>query len=63
MCLSRVYVDSNGENELLMEEVASLKFEKGSLLLKNLFGEEKKIEANVKQIDFMTHSIFLGNLK
>ena len=63
MCLSRVYVDSSGVRELLMEEVASLRFEGKKLLLKTLFGEEKKIEANIKQIDFMTHSIFLENLK
>ena len=63
MCLSRVYVDKGDKEELLMEEVASLKFEGEKLLLKTLFGEEKKIEANIKQIDFMTHSIFLENLK
>jgi len=63
MCLSKVYVDRNGGRELLMEEVASLKFEGEKLLLKALFGEEKKIAANIKQIDFMTHSIFLENLK
>jgi len=63
MCLSRVYVDRNGEKELLMEEVASLKFEGEKLLLKTLFGKEKKIEANIRQIDFMTHNIFLENLK
>jgi len=63
MCLSRVYVENNGGRELLMEEVASLRFEGEKLLLKTLFGEEKKIEANIEQIDFMTHSIFLENLK
>jgi len=63
MCLSRVYVDKDGGRELLMEEVVSLNFEGTKLLLKTLFGEEKKIEANIKQIDFMTHSIFLENLK
>lgn len=63
MCLSRVYVDRNGGRELLMEEVASLKVEGTKLLLKTLFGEEKKITANIKQIDFMTRSIFLENIK
>ena len=63
MCLSRVYVDRNGNEELLMEEIASLEIEGEKLLLKTLFGEQKKIEANIKQIDFLTHSIFLENLK
>ena len=61
MCLSKVYVDKGDKKELLMEEVASLKAEGKRLLLKTLFGEEKKIEANIRQIDFMTHSIFLEN--
>ena len=61
MCLSKVYVDKGDKEELLMEEVASLKIEGKKLLLKTLFGEEKKIEANIRQIDFMTHSIFLEN--
>jgi predicted RNA-binding protein len=63
MCLSKVYIGRDDEGELLMEEVASLRIEGTKLLLKTLFGEEKKIEANIKQIDFMTHSIFLENLK
>ena len=61
MCLSKVYVDKGDKEELLIEEIASLKIEGKKLLLKTLFGEEKKIEANIRQIDFMTHSIFLEN--
>ena len=63
MCLSKAYVDRDGDRELLMEEVAALNIEDGRLLLKTLFGEQKQIEANIRQIDFLTHSIFLENLK
>ena len=62
MCLSKVYVDRGDKEELLMEEVASLKTAGKKLLLKTLFGEEKEIEASIRQIDFTTHSIFLENL-
>ena len=62
MCLSKVYVDKGDKEELLKEEIASLKIEGKKLLLKTLFGEEKEIEARIRQIDFMTHSIFLQNL-
>ena len=61
MCLSKAYVDRNGKRELLMEEIASLEIEDEKLLLKTLFGEQKEIEANIRQIDFLTHSIILGN--
>ena len=62
MCLSKAYVYSNGEGELVMEEVALLKIEGDRLLLNTLFGEQKEIRANLKQIDFLTHSIFLEDL-
>ena len=63
MCLSKAYVDRDGDRELLMEEVTSLNIEDGRLLLRTLFGEQKQVEANIRQIDFLTHSIFLENLK
>ena len=63
MCLSKVYVDRDGERELLMKEIASVKFEDGKLLLRTLFGEQKEIGANIREIDFLTYSILLENLK
>ena len=62
MCLSRAYVASNGERELLMEDVTSVEIKDNKLLLKTLFGEEKEIEANIKKIDFLARSIVLENL-
>ena len=63
MCLSKAYVDTGGKRELLAEEVASLGFDKDKLLLKTLFGEQKEVKANIKQIDFMTHTIILEETK
>ena len=63
MCLSKAYVDKNGKRELLMEEVVSLEVADERLRLKTLFGEQKEIGANIRQIDFLTHSIFLENLE
>ena len=60
MCLSKAYVDRNSKRELLMQEIASLEVSNdGRLLLKTLFGQQKEIGANIKKIDFLTHSIFL----
>ncbi len=63
MCLSKAYVDRNGNRELLMEEVAFVKIEGEKLLLRTLFGEQKEIGADIREIDFLSHSILLGNLK
>jgi len=63
MCLSKAYVDRNGKRELLVADIASVKIEDKKLLLRTLFGEQKEIVANIREIDFLTHSIVLGNLK
>ena len=63
MCLSKAYVYRGEGKELLMEEVASLDIEDGKLRLKNLFGKEREIDASIRQINFVTHSIFLEDLK
>jgi len=59
MCLSKAYVDRNGRMELLSEEVASLEIEKGKVLVKELFGEQRVIRANIKEIDFLNGKIIL----
>ena len=63
MCLAKAYISSRGERELLMEEIASLKAEDGKLLIKTLFGEQREIEASIKEIDFMASSIILENVR
>ena len=63
MCLSKAYVYRGEGKELLMEEVASLDIEDGKLRLKNLFGKEREIDASIRQINFVAHSIFLEDLK
>jgi len=61
MCLSKAYVDRNGERELVMEEIASVELTDDKLLFKTLFGEQKEIKANIREINFTTHSIILEN--
>ena len=62
MCLSKAYMERNGEKELLMEEIASVEIGDDKLLFRTLFGEQKEIGANIRHIDFLTHSIILGNV-
>ena len=61
MCLSRVYVDRNGEREFLVGEVASVEVKDGKLIIKTLFGEQKEIEANIREVNFVSNSIVLEN--
>ena len=59
MCLSKVYFAGNDEQELVMSEITSLKVTANKLLLTTLFGDQKEIQAGIKEIDFLTHSIIL----
>jgi len=63
MCLSKAYLARNGDKELLLEEIAAVTINDDRLLFKTLFGEEKEIQAHIKEIDFTTHSLLLKNLK
>ena len=59
MCLSKAYFDRDGKKEVLLEEVASVVVTGGKLQLKTLFGEQKEIDAHIKEIDLLAHSILL----
>ena len=60
MCLSKAYLDRNGQRELLLEEVASVAVSGETLRLKTVFGEQKEVGARIREIDFLAHSIVLG---
>jgi predicted RNA-binding protein len=61
MCLAKAYLSEDGEKELILEEVAFLKIEGGKLHLWTLFGEQKEIEANIKEVDFQNSHLILEN--
>lgn len=63
MCLSKAYLAGNGEQEPLMEDITSVSIDGNRLLFKSLFGEQKEVQANIKEIDFTTHTIVLVNLE
>lgn len=61
MCLSKAYIENNGEKKLLAEEVASVEIKGNQILLKTLFGDTTEISASIKKIDFLTHDIVMSN--
>ena len=61
MCLAKVYVGGqNKKEEMIMEEVTSVKVADGKLLVSTLFGEKKEIAARIKEIDFRASRLVLG---
>ncbi len=62
MCLAKAYLSKNGKRELLMREIAYLGVGDEKLLLRTLFGEQKEVEAKLREIDFANSSIILEKL-
>ncbi|MBI4826963.1 MAG: CooT family nickel-binding protein [Nitrospirae bacterium] len=59
MCETNVYVDSDGKEELYLENVDIIRPENGKIILKNLFGEERSFEGKIREISLMKHKIIL----
>ena len=62
MCLSNVfYVDSNGQQQEVMQDVARMEAHNNGYVLTGLLGEQKFVQGRVKTIDFVDkHSVVLG---
>ena len=62
MFLSNVfYVDSNGQQQEVMQDVAQMEAHCNGFLLTGLLGEQKFVPGEVKTIDFVDkHSVVLG---
>jgi len=60
MCLAKACIRENGEEKLVVEGIALMTIENDRLILNSLFGEQKEIEAHIREIDFVHHSITLG---
>jgi predicted RNA-binding protein len=59
MCLAKAFLEKDGERELILESVALMEIEGKTLRLSSLFGEEKEIEATIRQVDFENSRIIL----
>jgi len=58
MCLAKAYLGV-GENEPLAEDITMMKAEGDKLLITTLFGEQKEIEASIREIDFKASRVVL----
>ncbi len=59
MCEAIVYVERDGVLEELMEDVVDLRPEEGKLLLTGVFGDQKLVEARIKEVRLLDHKIIL----
>ncbi len=59
MCEANAYVYKDGVEELYLENVDVMKPEQGKIYLKNLFGEQKVFEGDIREISLLRHKIIL----
>ena len=61
MCLSKVFcIDSDGQQEEIMRDVAHMEAHHNGFVLAGLLGEHKFVEGKVKSIDFVDkHTVVL----
>ncbi len=63
MCLSTVYLDSEGQREEVMSQVVYIEAKNNGFLLISLLGDKKHVQGKIQTIDFVdAHSVVIeGN--
>ena len=60
MCESNVYLKKDDSEELIMEDVSQVTpLPGGKVLVENILGEQKELEASIETINLMEHKIIL----
>jgi predicted RNA-binding protein len=59
MCEVNAYLETDGAEELYLENVDILKPEGGKIFMKSLFGEQKLFEGSIKEISLIKRRIIL----
>ena len=59
MCQSNAYLERDGQQQLIIEDVGLMRPEGDKILLISIFGEERLVDAKVKMIDLLHHKIVL----
>jgi predicted RNA-binding protein len=59
MCDLTAYLKKQGKEELLLESVNSDRVQNGEVLLRNLFGEEKKVRGAVSEVSLIKNRVIV----
>lgn len=63
MCESRVYILEDGQEKKLMDNVIHIEPQDGKLFMYDLLGEQKIVDAVIKEIKLLEHKIILEREK
>ena len=59
MCDLKAYVLNNDREELVLESVTHIRTEAGEVILRNLFGEEKRVKGEVREVSLTKHRVIV----
>jgi predicted RNA-binding protein len=59
MCDLKAYMKKQGKEELLLESVNYVHVENGEVVVRNLFGEEKKVRGSVSEISLPKNRVLV----
>ena len=59
MCEANAYLLQNGEEQLIMESVDIVRPEKNGIYLQDIFGGQRTVKANIKEMNLVDHRILL----
>ena len=60
MCLSNVYLlKPNEEKELISRNVASISYENGELILKNVLGIPTRVKGEISHVDLVDNYVYV----
>lgn len=59
MCESTVFIEKEGNRELLMEDVVRVDIDGDEIKLTGILGETQDTKGRIKEINLMTHTILI----
>jgi predicted RNA-binding protein len=59
MCDLTAYLKKQGKEELLLESVNSIRVQNGEVLVRNLFGEEKRVRGTVSEVSLIKNRVIV----
>jgi predicted RNA-binding protein len=59
MCELKAYIKKHDTEELLLESVNLIRVDNGEVLVRNLFGEEKRVRGEVREVSLARNRVVI----
>lgn len=59
MCIATVYAEGTENSESIMQDVVKMRVMNGGVSLLDILGEEKHLDASIKSVDFIKHTVII----